>query len=49
MEQIYSRFGITIIKQDEKFIMQYDNLYKAFKEEIPEGFSFWEIKEKGNV
>ncbi len=25
MEQIYSRFGITIIKQDEKYFMQYDN------------------------
>ncbi len=25
MEQIYSRFGITIIKQAEKYFMQYDN------------------------
>ncbi len=25
MEQIYSRFGITIIKQDEKYFMQYDS------------------------
>lgn len=24
MEQIYSCFGITIIKQDEKYFMQYD-------------------------
>lgn len=24
MEQIYSRFGIAIIKQDEKYFMQYD-------------------------
>lgn len=25
MEQIYCRFGITIIKQDEKYYMQYDS------------------------
>lgn len=25
MEQIYSNFGITIIKQDEKYYMQYDS------------------------
>lgn len=25
MEQIYSRFGITIVKQDEKYFMQYDS------------------------
>lgn len=25
MEQIYSRFGITIIKQAGKYFMQYDN------------------------
>ncbi len=25
MEQIYSNFGITIIKQDEKYFMQYDS------------------------
>ena len=25
MEQIYSCFGITIIKQDEKYFMQYDS------------------------
>lgn len=29
--------------------MKYNNLYKAFKEEIPEGFSFLEIKEKENM
>lgn len=29
--------------------MQYDDLYKAFKEEIPEGLSFLEIKEKENL
>ncbi len=29
--------------------MKYDELYKAFKEEIPEGFSFLEIKEKENL
>ena len=26
--------------------MKYDELYKTFKEEIPEGYSFLEIKEK---
>lgn len=25
MEQIYSRFGITVIKQDDKYFMQYDS------------------------
>lgn len=25
MEQIYSHFGITIIRQDEKYFMQYDS------------------------
>lgn len=25
MEKIYSRFGITIIKQDEKCFLEYDN------------------------
>lgn len=25
MEHIYSRFGITIIKQDEKYFLEYDN------------------------
>lgn len=25
MEQIYSHFGINIIKQDEKYFLQYDN------------------------
>lgn len=25
MEQIYSSFGITIIKQDQKFFLQYDS------------------------
>ncbi|TCL54622.1 hypothetical protein EDD76_11945 [Kineothrix alysoides] len=25
MEQIYSNFGITIVKQDEKYFMQYDS------------------------
>lgn len=29
--------------------MKYDELYKAFKEEIPEGLSFFEIKEKENL
>lgn len=29
--------------------MQYDELYKDFKEEIPEGFSFFKIKEKENM
>lgn len=29
--------------------MQYDELYKAFKEAIPEGFSFLKIKEKENM
>ncbi len=31
MEQIYSRFGITIIKEDEKYFMQYDNGEMASK------------------
>lgn len=25
MEQIYSRYGITIIKHDEKYFMEYDS------------------------
>lgn len=29
MEQIYSHFGITIIKQDEKYFMQYNNVEMA--------------------
>lgn len=29
--------------------MKYDELYKTFKEEIPEGYSFFEIKEKENL
>lgn len=29
--------------------MQYDELYKAFKEEIPEGVFFLKIKEKENM
>ena len=29
--------------------MKYDELYKTFKEEIPEGSSFFEVKEKENL
>ena len=29
--------------------MKYDELYKTFKEEIPEGYSFLEVKEKENL
>ena len=29
--------------------MKYDDLYKVFKEEIPEGLSFFESKEKENM
>ena len=29
--------------------MKYDELYKTFKEEISEGYSFFEIKEKENL
>ena len=29
--------------------MKYDYLYKAFKEEILEGFYFWEVKGKENM
>lgn len=29
--------------------MKYDELYKSFKEEIPEGCSFFEVKEKENL
>ncbi len=29
--------------------MKYDELYKTFKEEIPEGYSFFEVKEKENL
>ena len=29
--------------------MKYDELYQAFKDEIPEGFSFYENKEKDNM
>ena len=29
--------------------MKYDELYKTFKEEIPEGCSFFEVKEKENL
>lgn len=29
--------------------MNYDDLYKAIKEEIPEGLSFFEMKEKENL
>ena len=29
--------------------MKYDELYKNFKEEIPEGYSFIEVKEKENL
>ena len=29
--------------------MKYDELYKTFKEELPEGSSFFEVKEKENL
>ena len=29
--------------------MIYDELYKTFKEEIPEGYSIFEVKEKENL
>ena len=29
--------------------MKYDELYTTFKEEIPEGSSFFEVKEKENL
>ena len=29
--------------------MKYDELYKTFKEEIPEGYTFLKIKEEENV
>lgn len=29
--------------------MKYDDLYKTFKEQIPEGLSFFEMKEKENL
>ena len=29
--------------------MKYDELYKTFKEEIPEGYTFFEVKEKENL
>lgn len=29
--------------------MKYDGIYKTFKEEIPEGYSFFEAKEKENL
>ena len=29
--------------------MIYDELYKTFKEEIPEGYSFFKVKEKENL
>lgn len=54
MEQIYSRFGITIIKQDDKYFMQYDSgeivsVIKKIKISEQEAKELQEIKEGKSV